>query len=152
MVSGWIQNLRHPAASLCVMDCFFCLDDVDIIQKSSKTYFIHFVNPISGDRHLFTSNFLVFTRDTGFLTIIVQYFMKHRCDALRKARNMRSSHVVAKKVNCGFYWGNSHWVVQHWSQHWSQQEQLYNVRHQLQCGAPQWCERWFRFAPVTSSL
>ena len=31
--------------------------------------------------------------------------------------------------------------------------QLSKIEKQIiQCEAPQWCERWFRFAPVTSSL
>ena len=42
-------------------------------------------------------------------------------------------------------------VVSHIEVNIFQQEQPYNSQHQLQCGAPQWCERWFRFAPVTSS-
>ena len=40
-----------------LMFCIFFLDDVE------NLYFINFVNPISGDRHIFTSNCLVFTRD-----------------------------------------------------------------------------------------
>ena len=30
--------------------------------------------------------------------------------------------------------------------------QVVSRTEKVQCGAPQWCERWFRFAPVTSSL